>query len=250
MTIDDIVKFTKDEKMKFLVVKYTNGCFYGFNLIVKNKRQTATNIVADVDNDFTITGWRMSKKLPSWALSYQEWQSFISAGKSYHDGEIEAFVVGNRKDEYEEETHDSFSDNIIESVDSSEGNYETDSEGGNASNNKAGANNVCNWGQVIHCNLTSLPPLKCQKDGCNHLVHHLCQGNWERSNGHSDTVGHYCFNHHPSNTSIGDVSWGDDEVVNIAGKTVDSKGVCLQGDTVNNGFGENIQNFGGDNVIH
>ncbi len=80
MTIDDIVKFTKDDKMKYLVVKYTNGCIYGFNLVVKDERQTATNIIADVNNDFTITGWSMSKQLPSCALSYQEWQSFISAG--------------------------------------------------------------------------------------------------------------------------------------------------------------------------
>jgi hypothetical protein len=69
MTIDDIVKFTMDDKMKYLVVEFTNGCFYGFNLVVENERQTATNIVADVDNDFTITGWRMFKKLPSRALS-------------------------------------------------------------------------------------------------------------------------------------------------------------------------------------
>ena len=136
--------------MKYLVVEYTNGCFQVFDLVVKNERQTATNIVTDVDNDFTITGWRMSKKLPSWALSYQEWQSFISAGESYHDGEIEAFAVGNRKDESEEETHDSSSDNIDKSVDSSDGNYKTDSEAGNASNDKmTGANNVCNWGQLI-----------------------------------------------------------------------------------------------------
>ena len=131
--------------MKYLVVEYTNGCFYGFNLVVENERQTATNIVADVDNDFTITGWRISKILPSRALSYQEWQSFISAGESYHDGEIEAFAVGNRKDESEEETHDSSRDDIDKSVDSSDSNYETDSEAGDASNNKkAGAKNVCN----------------------------------------------------------------------------------------------------------
>ncbi len=55
------MKFTKDDKMKYLVVEFTNGYFYGFNLVVKNERQTATNIVVDVDNDFTITGWRMSK---------------------------------------------------------------------------------------------------------------------------------------------------------------------------------------------
>jgi hypothetical protein len=102
--------------------------FYGFNLAVKNERQTTTNIVADVKNDFTITGWRMSKKLPSWALSYQEWQSFISAGESYHVREIETFAVGNRKDGSEKETHDSFSDDNDKSVDSSDSNYESDSE--------------------------------------------------------------------------------------------------------------------------
>ncbi len=62
MTLEDIEKFTKDDKMKYLVVKYTNSSFYGFNLVDKNERCAATKIVADVDNYFTITGWRMSKK--------------------------------------------------------------------------------------------------------------------------------------------------------------------------------------------
>jgi hypothetical protein len=83
-------------------------------------------------------------------------------------------------------------------VDSSDGNFEIDSEAGDASiNKKAGANNVCNWGQVIQCNLTSLPP-----NARRMVAHHLCQGNWERSNDHSNTVACYCFNHHPSNTII------------------------------------------------
>jgi hypothetical protein len=56
------MKFTKDDNMKCLVVEYANGSFYGFNLVDKNERHDATNIVVDVDNDFTIIGWRMSKK--------------------------------------------------------------------------------------------------------------------------------------------------------------------------------------------
>ncbi len=56
------MKFTKDDNMKCLVVEYTNGSFYGFNLVDEDERHDATNIVADVDNDFTIIGWRMSKK--------------------------------------------------------------------------------------------------------------------------------------------------------------------------------------------
>ncbi len=56
------MKFTKNDKMKYLVVEYINGSFYGFNLVVKNERLAATKIVPDVDYDFTNCGWRMSKK--------------------------------------------------------------------------------------------------------------------------------------------------------------------------------------------
>ena len=101
-----IVKFTKDDKMKYLVVKYTNGCFYGFNLVVKNERLAATKIVADVENDFTICGWRMSKKKPSWALLYQEWQIYIISCQINHDGDIEAAAAGNKEFESEEEASD------------------------------------------------------------------------------------------------------------------------------------------------
>jgi hypothetical protein len=66
LTLVDIMKFTIDDNMKCLVVEYANGSFYGFNLVDENERHDATNIVADVDNDFTIIGWRMSEKKPSW----------------------------------------------------------------------------------------------------------------------------------------------------------------------------------------
>ncbi len=48
------MKFTKDDKMKYLVVEYSNGNFYGFNLVYVNERLAAKKNVADVDNDFTI----------------------------------------------------------------------------------------------------------------------------------------------------------------------------------------------------
>ncbi len=57
LTSADIIKFTKDDNMKYLVVEYSNGNFYGFNLVDANERQDAKNIVADVDNDFTFCGW-------------------------------------------------------------------------------------------------------------------------------------------------------------------------------------------------
>ncbi len=140
---------------------------------------------------------------------------------NYHDGDSEASAVGKKGNKSDEKSPILSSEDSDDSVESSEGNEDNDSVAIDAPNNKkAGASNICNWGKVIQCNLTALLPLKCQKDGCNILVHHLCQGNWERSNGHTDTVEHYCFSHHPNNSSIEDVNWDDDELPNIAGKTV------------------------------
>ncbi len=124
-------------------------------------------------------------KKPSWALSYQKWQSYIMSGQIYHDGDSEASAVGKKGNKSDEKSPVSTSEDSDDSVESSEGNEDNDSVVIDARNNKkAGASNICNWGKVIQCNLTALPPLKCQKDGCNLLVHHLCQGNWEQSNGH------------------------------------------------------------------
>ncbi len=38
------MKFTKDDKMKYLVVEYSNGNFYGFNLVDVNERQAAKKL--------------------------------------------------------------------------------------------------------------------------------------------------------------------------------------------------------------
>ncbi len=62
LTLLDIMKFTKDDNMKCLVVEHANGSFYGFSLVDENERHDATNIIADVGNDFTIIGWRISEK--------------------------------------------------------------------------------------------------------------------------------------------------------------------------------------------
>ena len=84
------------------------------------------------------------QKKPSWALSYKEWQSYISSSQNYHDGEIEASAVGNKEVESEEEASDSSSDDNEESMKTSD---EDDSEASAFNDMKAGANNVCDWGK-------------------------------------------------------------------------------------------------------
>jgi hypothetical protein len=45
--------------------------------------------------------------------------------------------------------------------------------------------------------LSSLKPEPCQREGCDVLVHHLCQGEFEWREGYSDTVVCLCCRHHP-----------------------------------------------------
>jgi hypothetical protein len=227
LTLADIIKFTKDDKMKYLVVEYSNGNFYGFNLVDANERRDAKIIVADVDNDFTICGWRISKDKPSWAASYAKWQGYIKNSPHVdQDVCIKAVATGNNDSA-------SSADHSVESEEESRSDDDSDASDLNCKK-KAKTNNICDWGHVIQCNHTELPPFKCQKDGCKNLVHHLCQGNWERSNGHSDILARYCFSHHPKNSSSDDlVDWEN---------TTDH----LQSNTVNSGSMKTVQNCGVD----
>ncbi len=56
------------------------------------------------------------------------------------------------------------------------------------------------------CTHSSLKPLLCQRDGCDALVHHLCQGAWERLKGYEDTVARLCCAHHPDYKHVGALS--------------------------------------------
>jgi hypothetical protein len=56
----------------------------------------------------------------------------------------------------------------------------------------------CDWQQVILCTMTGLAPLPCQNEGCEVLVHHICQSTWENREGHGDVLARYCRRHHPN----------------------------------------------------
>jgi hypothetical protein len=56
---------------------------------------------------------------------------------------------------------------------------------------------LCERTQAICCEYSNLMPLPCQRDGCNTLVHHLCQSAWEWQEGYDDMVAQYCCRHHP-----------------------------------------------------
>jgi len=47
------------------------------------------------------------------------------------------------------------------------------------------------------CNFPQLKPLKCTVNGCNNLVHHLCQIEFEQREGFPETMSLKCCLHHP-----------------------------------------------------
>ena len=57
---------------------------------------------------------------------------------------------------------------------------------------------ICNWAQAVICDFPQLAPLPCQVDGCDLLVHHLCQHAWEDKRGHEEYVPRVCCIHHPN----------------------------------------------------
>jgi hypothetical protein len=62
---------------------------------------------------------------------------------------------------------------------------------------------VCNWAQAIQCTYPCLKPMPCQREGCDKLVHHLCQAAWEQSEGKEDNIAHLCCVHHPEYKYVG-----------------------------------------------
>jgi hypothetical protein len=66
------------------------------------------------------------------------------------------------------------------------------------SRSSTGPSYQCDWHQAIPCTMTDLAPLPCQREGCEVLVHHICQSAWESREGHDDVVARYCRRHHPN----------------------------------------------------
>jgi hypothetical protein len=49
LTVVDIIKFTEEDKMKYLIVEHSNGKYFGFNLHESNERTSVISIVQDKD---------------------------------------------------------------------------------------------------------------------------------------------------------------------------------------------------------
>ena len=61
LLVANIIRFTKEDKYKFLFVVYVSFTIYGFNLCVKVEQKAAMNIVKDT-TDFTVEGGKLARR--------------------------------------------------------------------------------------------------------------------------------------------------------------------------------------------
>jgi hypothetical protein len=67
LTVVDIIKFTEKDEMKYLIVEYSSGKYFGFNLCESGKCTATICIVQDKD-EFMVMGWKVAKVIPTWVL--------------------------------------------------------------------------------------------------------------------------------------------------------------------------------------
>ena len=88
MTVIEINTFVQVDKLKILIVEAINESAYGFNLSNEVEKATAIQVVTDKD-DFTVVGWSISKIIPNWVKSFDEWNIYISdQGRNCGDSNI------------------------------------------------------------------------------------------------------------------------------------------------------------------
>ncbi len=69
LTVVDIIKFTEEDEMKYLIVEHSSGKYFGFNLCKSDKRSTVFSIVQDKD-ELLVMGWKVAKVIPTWVLGF------------------------------------------------------------------------------------------------------------------------------------------------------------------------------------
>jgi hypothetical protein len=67
LTVVDIIKFTEEDEMKYLIVEHSSGKYFGCNLCESDERTSAISIVQCKD-EFMVMGWKVAKVIPTWVL--------------------------------------------------------------------------------------------------------------------------------------------------------------------------------------
>jgi hypothetical protein len=78
LTAVNIIKFTQEDEMKYLIIEHSSGNYYGFNLHESNERTSAISIVQDQE-EFMVMGWKVAKVIPTWVLGSRDWNNLVTS---------------------------------------------------------------------------------------------------------------------------------------------------------------------------
>jgi hypothetical protein len=93
-TVVDIIKFTEEDEMKYLIVEHSRGKYFGFNLRESDKRTSAISIVQDKD-EFMVMGWKIAKVIPTWVLGFVDWNNLMTSYNATLSQDIEIVNTTN-----------------------------------------------------------------------------------------------------------------------------------------------------------
>jgi hypothetical protein len=78
LTAVDIIKFTEEDEMKYLIIEHSSGNYFGFNLHESNECTSAISIVQDKE-EFMVMGWKVAKVIPTWVLGFVDWNNLMTS---------------------------------------------------------------------------------------------------------------------------------------------------------------------------
>ena len=78
LTVVDIIEFTEEDEMKYLIIEHSSGNYFGFNLHESNECTSAISIVQEKE-EFMVMGLKVSKVIPTWVLGFVDWNNLMTS---------------------------------------------------------------------------------------------------------------------------------------------------------------------------
>ena len=94
LTAVDIIKFTEEDEMKYLIIEHSSGNCFGLNLHESNERTSAISIVQDKE-EFMVMGWKVAKIIPTWVLGFVDWNNLMTSYNATLSQDIEMVNTTN-----------------------------------------------------------------------------------------------------------------------------------------------------------
>jgi hypothetical protein len=81
LTAVDIIKFTEEDEMKYLIIEHSSDNNFRFIIHESNKHTSAISVVQDIE-EFMVMGWKVAKVIPTWVLGFVDRNNLMTTYKA------------------------------------------------------------------------------------------------------------------------------------------------------------------------